>query len=188
MNTIRLATRKSPLALFQAELVATRLRAAHSDIAVEQEEGNLLVKRPSDQKRHKALHGLYRALINNMVVGVTTGYSTIRTLSDASVRNCKGDMAEFRPTLLAGVPAVWETLRKGILGKVSQSGAIRQALFNGAYAAKKYNIPILKQLAEAVVFSKINAGTAAIFAKFPIGVAMGCAVWPSPLSVATPDR
>jgi len=73
--------------------------------------------------------------------------------------NCKGDIAEFRPTLLVVVPAVWETLCKGILGKVSQSGAIRQALFNGAYVAKKYNIPVLKQLAEAVVFSKINAGT-----------------------------
>ena len=92
-------------------------------------------------------------------VGVTTGYGTVKTLSDASVRNCKGDMAEFQPTLLAGVPAVWETLRKGILGKVSQSSSIRQALFNGAYAAKKYNIPVLKQLADAVVFSKIKAGT-----------------------------
>jgi len=45
-----------------------------SDIIVEQEGSDLLVKRPSEQKRHKALHGLYRALINNMVVGVTEGY------------------------------------------------------------------------------------------------------------------
>ena len=45
-----------------------------SDIVVEQEDNTLLVKRPSEQKRHKALHGLYRALINNMVVGVTEGY------------------------------------------------------------------------------------------------------------------
>ncbi len=45
-----------------------------SDIIVEQEDNTLLVKRPSEQKRHKALHGLYRALINNMVVGVTEGY------------------------------------------------------------------------------------------------------------------
>jgi len=101
----------------------------------------------------------YVVELTHLFIGVTAGYGTIRTLSDASVRNCKGDMSEFRPTLLAGVPAVWETLRKGILGKVSQSGAIRQALFNGAYVAKKYNIPVLKQLAEAVVFSKINAGT-----------------------------
>ncbi|WP_026904305.1 50S ribosomal protein L6 [Pedobacter glucosidilyticus] len=45
-----------------------------ADIIVEQENNTLLVKRPSDQKRHKALHGLYRALLNNMVVGVTEGY------------------------------------------------------------------------------------------------------------------
>lgn len=35
----------------------------------------LVVERPSEQKQHKALHGLYRALINNMVVGVSTGFT-----------------------------------------------------------------------------------------------------------------
>jgi len=44
------------------------------DITVKVENGELLVTRPTDQKRHRALHGLYRALLNNMVVGVTTGY------------------------------------------------------------------------------------------------------------------
>jgi large subunit ribosomal protein L6 len=34
----------------------------------------LLVERPSEQKRHKALHGLYRSLINNMVIGVSEGF------------------------------------------------------------------------------------------------------------------
>ncbi len=45
------------------------------DIKVEMEDGNIIVKRPTDQKRHKSLHGLYRALISNMVVGVSQGYS-----------------------------------------------------------------------------------------------------------------
>lgn len=44
------------------------------DIKVVLEDQNLTVERPTEQKRHKALHGLYRALINNMIVGVTTGY------------------------------------------------------------------------------------------------------------------
>ncbi len=44
------------------------------DIIVEMEDGTLTVKRPTEQKRHKALHGLYRALINNLVVGVSEGY------------------------------------------------------------------------------------------------------------------
>jgi len=45
------------------------------DIKVEMEDGTLTVTRPTDQKRHKALHGLYRALINNLVVGVSQGYT-----------------------------------------------------------------------------------------------------------------
>jgi len=44
------------------------------DISVKVENGTLTVSRPTEQKRHKALHGLYRALINNMVVGVSEGY------------------------------------------------------------------------------------------------------------------
>jgi len=44
------------------------------DITVKVEDGKILVERPTDQKRHKALHGLYRALINNMIVGASDGY------------------------------------------------------------------------------------------------------------------
>ncbi len=39
------------------------------------EDGTLSVTRPSDSKEHKAKHGLYRTLVNNMVLGVTTGYT-----------------------------------------------------------------------------------------------------------------
>ena len=45
-----------------------------SEMIVEQDAGVLYVKRPSDDKRHRALHGLSRTLINNMVVGTTAGY------------------------------------------------------------------------------------------------------------------
>ena len=44
------------------------------DITIEVENGQLTVGRPSDEKNHRALHGLYRSLINNMVVGVFEGY------------------------------------------------------------------------------------------------------------------
>ena len=44
------------------------------DIKVKTEEGVTTLERPSDQKKHKAAHGLYRALISNMVEGVTNGY------------------------------------------------------------------------------------------------------------------
>jgi large subunit ribosomal protein L6 len=44
------------------------------DISVAVEDGKINVTRPTDQKRHRSLHGLYRALISNMVVGVSDGY------------------------------------------------------------------------------------------------------------------
>jgi len=44
------------------------------DITVSVEEGVLTVTRPTNQPRHRSMHGLYRALINNMVVGVSQGY------------------------------------------------------------------------------------------------------------------
>ncbi len=44
-------------------------------IIIEQEEGQILVKRPSDSPQHRALHGLTRTLINNMIQGVTEGFS-----------------------------------------------------------------------------------------------------------------
>jgi len=44
------------------------------DITVKVEEGHINVVRPSDEIRHKAMHGLYRALLNNMIHGVTEGY------------------------------------------------------------------------------------------------------------------
>ena len=52
----------------------TLSRSIDPDITVEVEGTELRVQRPTDQKRHKALHGLYRALINNMVVGVNDGF------------------------------------------------------------------------------------------------------------------
>jgi len=61
-------------------------QAVDSDITIAQEDGNLLVQRPSEQKRHKALHGLYRALLNNMVIGVTEGYKIQQELVGVGYR------------------------------------------------------------------------------------------------------
>jgi len=46
-----------------------------SAVSIKIEEGNVIVERPSDHKDHKAKHGLYRALIFNMIEGVTTGWT-----------------------------------------------------------------------------------------------------------------
>ena len=51
------------------------LTQVFSDVAVNVEEGQVVVERPSDSKDHRAKHGLYRSLINNMVNGVSTGFT-----------------------------------------------------------------------------------------------------------------
>ncbi|NLG57446.1 MAG: 50S ribosomal protein L6 [Clostridiales bacterium] len=53
----------------------TLSQQVNPDITLSQDEGVLTLNRPSDSKPHKALHGLYRTLVNNMVVGVTEGFS-----------------------------------------------------------------------------------------------------------------
>jgi large subunit ribosomal protein L6 len=49
-------------------------QAVNPDIKVNVSDGILTVERPTDERTHRALHGLYRSLINNMVVGVSDGY------------------------------------------------------------------------------------------------------------------
>ena len=50
-------------------------RTFHMDMAIELQDDHIVVSRPSDERRHKALHGLTRALLANMVEGVTNGYA-----------------------------------------------------------------------------------------------------------------
>lgn len=52
----------------------TLKRTFHPDMTITIEDKKIIVKRPSDKKLHKALHGLTRVLINNMIIGVTQGY------------------------------------------------------------------------------------------------------------------
>ena len=53
----------------------TLSQTVNPDITLKQENGVLTLHRPSEAKPHKAMHGLYRTLVNNMVVGVTDGFS-----------------------------------------------------------------------------------------------------------------
>ncbi len=61
-------------------------REIHVDMTLKQADGELKVTRPSDQPRHRALHGLTRALLFNMVVGVTEGYSKTLELHGVGYR------------------------------------------------------------------------------------------------------
>jgi large subunit ribosomal protein L6 len=52
-----------------------QLTQDYADVTVNVEEGQLVVERPSDSKDHRAKHGLYRSLINNMIIGVSEGFT-----------------------------------------------------------------------------------------------------------------
>ncbi|MCF0185177.1 MAG: 50S ribosomal protein L6 [Bacteroidaceae bacterium] len=56
------------------------------DITVNVDGGVVTVTRPTDQPRHRSMHGLYRALINNMVVGCSTGFETRQELVGVGYR------------------------------------------------------------------------------------------------------
>ena len=94
--------------------------------------------------------------------GGTMGYGNPKTLSDTSMKNCKGDIREFKPTILVGVPAVWESVRKGIVAKVNSGSFIVKNMFWGAMSAKSFmmstGLPGVGIL-DAVVFSKIKDAT-----------------------------
>jgi large subunit ribosomal protein L6 len=65
-------------------------------ISVEEEDGSLIVKRPNDEGPSKAMHGLTRSLVNNMVVGVTEGYTKTLEIVGTGYRvTAKGTDLEF---------------------------------------------------------------------------------------------
>ena len=71
-------------------------RKVDRDITVEIKENQVLVQRPTEQKRHRALHGLYRALINNMVVGVSKGFTIQQELVGVGYKaESKGQVLEL---------------------------------------------------------------------------------------------
>lgn len=53
----------------------TLARKLHPDMIIKSENGTITVERPSEDKFHKSLHGLTRTLINNMIIGVTSGFA-----------------------------------------------------------------------------------------------------------------
>lgn len=67
------------------------------NITITVEEGVLTVTRPNDEKQNRAMHGLYRALINNMVVGVSEGYKKVLELVGVGYRV---EMAAAMPNTL----------------------------------------------------------------------------------------
>jgi large subunit ribosomal protein L6 len=71
-------TVKGPLGTLEREL--------HPEMTLERADGELRVVRPTDEPRHRALHGLTRALVNNMVTGVTSGFTKNLEISGVGYR------------------------------------------------------------------------------------------------------
>jgi long-chain acyl-CoA synthetase len=98
----------------------------------------------------------------SLVWGSMLGYGNPKTLSDASVRNCNGDIKEFQPSILVGVPAVFESVKKGIMAKVDAGSPIARHLFRASMWLKprllKHGIPGTGIL-DAVVFKKLREAT-----------------------------
>lgn len=61
-------------------------RSFHPDMSITLKDGNLMVARPSDNRNHRALHGLTRSLLANMVEGVTKGFEKVLELSGVGYR------------------------------------------------------------------------------------------------------
>ena len=58
-----------------------------------------------------------------------------------------------------GVPTVWETIRKGILGKIQEGGVVKALAFSAAMRLKRWGVPVLAGLADGVVLSKVRSAT-----------------------------
>lgn len=109
---------------------------------LENEDGTLTVVRPDDQKRNRALHGLYRSLIQNMITGVSEGYKLTLSLEGVGYRaDVKGRIIELLMGYSHGVyfvlppeiKAEYEA-QKGASPKIHLTGIDKQLI--GQVAAK----------------------------------------------------
>jgi len=120
----------------------TLTQSVDSDITVEVEGTELKVTRPTEQKRHKALHGLYRSLINNMVIGVDAGYKRELEIigvgyKASSANNVLELQLGYSHNIFMAIPdeiKVTTTSEKGQNPKVILEGIDKELI--GAVAAK----------------------------------------------------
>ena len=94
------------------------VQEVNPDINVTLEDGVIHLTRPTDDKNHRALHGLYRSLINNMVVGVTQGYEKVLEVNGVGYRAAKSgnkltlNLGYSHPVIIDEVPGITFTVEK----------------------------------------------------------------------------
>ncbi|KAL7752811.1 long-chain fatty acid-CoA ligase [Sorochytrium milnesiophthora] len=99
-----------------------------------------------------------------MYLGASVGFGNPKTLTDASVRNCLGDIKTLRPTVMAGVPAVWDGIRKGVAGQISKMSGVASLAFNAAYGIKRMSVfgslpSFFGSVADRLVLRKVQEQT-----------------------------
>ena len=113
-------------------------RTLHRDMKISVEDGQIKVERPSEDKVHKSLHGLTRTLINNMVVGVTNGFTKNLEINGVGYRavkqgnNLNLSLGFSHPVIVE--PPAGITLDAPAANKIVITGANKEAV--GAMAAK----------------------------------------------------
>ena len=117
----------------------------HGDMVIKNEDGKILVSRTSDEKQQKSLHGLTRTLINNMVVGVTEGFSKELDIDGVGWRAQKqGKTVTFNigyshPINVDEEPGI--TIEVLAPTKVKVSGADKQRVGQVAAEIRKFRLP-----------------------------------------------
>ena len=116
----------------------TLTRKLHPDMIIKVEDGVISVERPSEDKMHKSLHGLTRTLINNMVIGVTEGFTRELEINGVGYR---GQMQGNKMVLSLGyshpvefTPEDGITIEMPAPNKIIVKGASKERV--GATAAK----------------------------------------------------
>ena len=108
------------------------------EMDIKMEDGHVVVTRPNDLKRMKSLHGLTRTLINNMVVGVSTGYQKVLEINGVGYRASKQgqtltlNLGYSHPVLMED-PEGLETVLEG-QNKITVKGIDKEKV--GQYAAE----------------------------------------------------
>ncbi len=116
----------------------TLVRELPTEMDIKMEDGQIVVTRPNDLKRMKSLHGLTRTLINNMVVGVNTGYQKVLEINGVGYRASKQgktltlNLGYSHPVVMED-PEGLETVLEG-QNKITVKGIDKEKV--GQYAAE----------------------------------------------------
>lgn len=120
-------------------------QAFNPDIIITQQDGKLLVTRPTDEKLHRSFHGLTRALLYNMVVGVSEGYRKTLEIIGAGYRATQSEnnvtlqVGHSHPVVIVPLPGI--TLEVEGPNRIHVSGINKQAVGEMAAQIRRVRRP-----------------------------------------------